>query len=211
MGGVLRDVCRSFKLAQCINMRKFLRTKFDVQKKILETDRFIIRPWHKEDVNDLYEYARVDGVGQMAGWRPHQDLEVSESVLFYYIINRSVYALELKSKNKVIGSIAVEEMYMDYLDDSFNGLKGRELSYVLSKDYWGQGLMPEAVNKVIDYLFNELDFDFLLCGHFVSNVQSKRVIEKSGFEFYKEIRVATIFKTTEKTHLYIKYNPKLKK
>lgn len=188
-------------------MRDFLRTKFNVQDKILETERLIIRPWHDGDVNDLYEYAKVDGVGQMAGWRPHKDLEASQSVLFYYIINRSVYALELKENNKVIGSIAVEEMYMDYLDDSFAGLKGRELSYVLNKDYWGQGLMPEAVNKVIDYIFNELEYDFLLCGHFVSNTQSRRVIEKSGFEFYKELTVNTIFKTTEKTHLYIKENP----
>jgi ribosomal-protein-alanine N-acetyltransferase len=44
---------------------------------------------------------------------------------------------------------------------------GREIGYVLNKDYWGKGLMPEAVEAVIDYCFREINFDWLTCGHFV--------------------------------------------
>ena len=56
----------------------------------------------------------------------------------------------------------------------FKDYYGRELGYVLSKDYWGNGLVPEAVNAVIDYLFNELDYDFLLCGYYNFNERSKK-------------------------------------
>ena len=64
----------------------------------------------------------------------------------------------------------------------FKDYYGRELGYVLSKDYWGKGLMPEAVNAVKDYLFGELDYDFLICGYYDFNEQSKRVQTKCGFK-----------------------------
>ena len=39
------------------------------------------------------------------------------------------------------------------LSDEYENLVGREIGYVLSKDYWGKGLMPEAVNRVIKFCF----------------------------------------------------------
>jgi len=48
--------------------------------------------------------------------------------------------------------------------------------------------MPEAVKEVIRYCFEELDLDFLACGHFVSNNQSRRVQEKCGFVHAKQVK-----------------------
>ena len=45
---------------------------------ILETKRLILRPFKEEDLNDFYEYAKMDGVGQNAGWNPHLDIKESE-------------------------------------------------------------------------------------------------------------------------------------
>ena len=56
----------------------------------------------------------------------------------------------------------------------------------MSKDYWGKGLMPEAVSSVIKFCFEKENYDYLMCSHSVINSQSKRVIEKSGFRFVKE-------------------------
>lgn len=70
-------------------------------------------------------------------------------------------------------------------------LQGREIGYVLSRDYWGRGLMPEAVKAVIDYCFQELSFDYLTCGHFDRNDRSCRVVEKSGFRFLKNVVTPT--------------------
>ena len=47
----------------------------DVTNIRIETPRLILRPWRMADLEDLYEYARVDGVGQMAGWQPHGSIE----------------------------------------------------------------------------------------------------------------------------------------
>lgn len=189
-------------------MDEFVETKFDVTNKTLETDRLILRQWHLSDVNDLFEYASVAGVGEMAGWQAHKDLEHSKAILFNFLISRSVYAIQLKSNNKVIGSLGVEELHINHLGNEFKNLKGREIGYVLSKEYWGLGIMAEAVDKVVEHIFNELDFDFLMCAHFKGNNQSKRVIEKTGFNFYKEAEISTIFNENEKTLIYIMYNPK---
>lgn len=177
----------------------------DISKVTLETERLILRPWQLSDLNDFYEYAKVDGVGQMAGWSPHKNIEESEQILKMFISDKKVFAIVLKENNKAIGSIGIEEVREQAM--LVSPLKGREIGYVLNKDYWGRGLMPEAVKKVVDYCFKDLDCDFLLCGYFQWNHQSQRVCDKVGFQFYKKIEFATRFATLEQTNLNIMYNP----
>ena len=85
-------------------------------------------------------------------------------------------------------------------------MQGRSIGYVLSKDYWGQGLMPEAVQAVIDYLFRQEKLDFLLISHFEWNNQSRRVIEKCGLQYLRTAQHQTRYDTTEPTLEYILYN-----
>lgn len=173
----------------------------------LETERLILRPWEPGDLQDFYEYARVDGVGQMAGWLPHESVETSRMILDSFIKHKKCFALELKENGKVIGSLGIEDRD-DALPEDMKDLRGRELGYVLSKDYWGRGLMPEAVNAVMAYCFDELHFDFLSCGHFEWNKQSRRVIEKCGFHYFMDIEHETRYGTKEKTLLYLAFPPR---
>lgn len=136
-------------------------------------------------MKDFYEYAKVDGVGQMAGWNPHLSIEESREILNMFIEGRNVFALESKEDHKVIGSVGLEKICID-LGAPYTGLIGREIGYVLSKEYWGRGIMSEAVKRVIKYCFNEENYDFLQCSHSVENSQSKRVIEKCGFTYVKD-------------------------
>ena len=78
---------------------------------------------------------------------------------------------------------------------------------MLSKDYWGKSIMPEAVKAVINYLFNELNLDFLTCGYYVFNNQSKRVQEKCGFKPYRKLVIETKLGTKEKSILNLLLNP----
>lgn len=177
----------------------------DLSKVVLETDRLILRPWSMDDVDDMFEYASVEGVGEMAGWVHHKDKATTKEIVGMFIKEKKTFAIVYKENNKVIGSLGIEN-HGRHMDSSFDDLIGRELGYVLSKEYWGLGLMPEAVKKVIDYCFNELKCDFLSCAHFVSNTQSQKVIEKMGFKFYKDIEVETRYGTIEKTKLYVLYS-----
>ena len=180
-------------------------TPVDVTDIRIETERLILRPWQESDAEDFYEYAKVDGVGRMAGWLPHKDIEESRKVLSLFITGKKTFALELKENGKVIGSLGLEEREAELSvpEDSM----GREIGYALSKDYWGRGLVPEAVDAVIAYCFRELEFDWLTCGHFIRNDRSRRVVEKSGFVYLKDTVHHTRFGTEEPTKLYILYNP----
>ena len=171
---------------------------------VLTTDRLTLRPWRESDLPDFYEYASVDGVGQMAGWNPHRNLEESKVNLSRFIEGKRVFALEYNGK--VIGSLGIEE-YREKYYRSLDALQGREIGYVLSKDYWGQGLMPEAVKAVMDWLFHEVGLDFIMVGHFDWNGQSRRVVEKCGFQYIKTTKYKTRYDTVENSVEYILYHP----
>ena len=123
----------------------------DISCVTLKTQRLILRPWRETDLEDFYEYAKVDGVGQMAGWLPHESKETTQMILDSFITHKKTFALE--RNGKVIGSLGIENYKEDEFPE-FAQLRGRSIGYVLSKDYWGQGLMPEAVQAVINYAFN---------------------------------------------------------
>ena len=50
-----------------------------------------------------------------------------------------------------------------------------------------------AVKKVIEYLFNIVKLDFIVCGHFLNNDRSRRVQEKCGFVHYKIFKYETSY------------------
>ncbi len=177
-----------------------MNAPIDVTGIRIETPRLILRPWCEADAEDFFAYASVPGVGEMAGWQHHENIDKSRQILDMFIREKKVFALELKENGKVIGSLGIEELDAEGVTWE---TKGRELGYVLSKEYWGRGLMPEAVQAVIAYCFDVLHYDFLTCGHFVSNLQSRRVIEKSGFSFWMEVKHETRYGTLEDTLLYI--------
>lgn len=171
-----------------------MNASVDITGVILRTPRLILRPWTQADLQDFYEYARVDGVGQMAGWLPHSSMEESQKILDSFIAHKKTFALE--HQGKVIGSLGIET-YREEDYPELDSLRGRSIGYVLSKDFWGQGLMPEAVQAVIGYLFDIEQLDFLHIGHFSRNRQSRRVIEKCGFTPVRQSVFETRFGTRE--------------
>ncbi len=171
-----------------------MNAKIDISGVVLKTERLLLRPWRESDLEDFFEYASVDGVGQMAGWNPHKSIEESKDILSRFIAHKRTFAVEFEGK--AIGSLGIEE----YDESRFHELadkKCRELGYVLSKAYWGRGLMPEAVKEVIRYLFEDEGLDVILCAHFLSNKRSERVQEKCGFRHYAYGTYETRFGTVE--------------
>ena len=181
-----------------------MNVEIDVSHVTLYTQRLTLRPWTMDDLADLYEYASVDGVGQMAGWTPHKSIEESREILQMFVNGKIEFALEFNGK--VIGSLGIAP-YKEKELPEFEKLRGRELGFVLSKDYWGRGLMPEAVQAVIKYLFEIVALDFIVCGHFVENYQSQRAQEKCGFKHYKLVEYTTRSGVVKDTWLSILYNP----
>ena len=179
-----------------------MNAPIDISGITLKTPRLTLRSWRQSDLEDFYEYASVDGVGQMAGWLPHENREKTQMILDSFITGKRTFALEYQGK--VIGSLGIE-YYTEEKHPELAHLQGRSIGYVLSKDYWGQGLMPEAVKAVQQYLFETVGLDFLTISHFTWNDRSRRVIEKSGFRLLGTDIHETRYGTKEPVLKYILY------
>lgn len=157
----------------------------DLSKTTFETERLLLRTPQEQDLEDFFCYASVPGVGEMAGWNHHQDRNESAQILAMMIEEKKTLALILKAEKRMIGTIGLE-MHRDELGPKFKSLLGREIGYAMSKTYWGLGLMPEAVSRVIQHCFDALGWDYLVCRYTKTNLQSARVAEKCGFKVYKD-------------------------
>ena len=156
-----------------------MNVPIDISSTVLHTERLTLRPWRESDVDDFYEYASVDGVGQNAGWLPHESIDKSREILQKFIEGKKVFALEYEGK--AVGSLGVEK-YDEEAFPEYARLRCRELGFVLAKPLWGRGLMAEAVMRVCRWLFEQQGLDAIFCGNFVFNTQSARVQEKCGFK-----------------------------
>lgn len=147
----------------------------------LETERLLLRPWKSEDAESLYKYASDDRVGPIAGWNPHKSVEDSAQIINDVLSAEGTYAVVLKETNEPIGSIGlmIGEKSNLRLPE-----KEAEIGYWIGVPYWGQCLMPEAINELIRYAFVELKISRLWCGYFDGNEKSKRCQKKCGFKYH---------------------------
>ncbi len=155
-----------------------MNADIDISDVTLMSERCMLRPWKMSDAEDLFAYASDPDVGPMAGWLPHKTILESQAIASMFIQEKKTFAIEYEGH--VIGSIGIEN-YDEKLFPQYQDLQCRELGFVLSKQYWGRGIMPEAADRVLFYLFMEKKLDVVFCGYFDWNRQSARVQEKLGF------------------------------
>ncbi len=69
-----------------------------------------------------------------------------------------------------------------------------ELGYVLSREHWGRGLMPEAVRAVIRFGFGRMGLNRVQARCIAENVASARVMEKAGMAYEGTLRESEFIK-----------------
>ena len=148
---------------------------------VVETERLILRRFKNDDAKQMFEnYASREVVTEFLSWLPHTDISQTREYLSNIVVpayeNIETYrwAIELKSNNQLVGCIDVVK--------SRDDKKQAELGWVLSNDYWGKGLMPEAANAVLSLLF-KIGYARVHAVHNVDNPKSGRVMQKIGMEF----------------------------
>jgi len=152
--------------------------------KTLQTARLTLRSWSESDLDDFYAYAKNPNIGPNAGWPPHPDKTHSLAILRSFMERDEVWAIVDNASRAVIGSLGLHE------DDKRRNAKAKSIGYVLAEEYWGRGLMVEAVKRVLQHAFEELGVDIVSVYHYPFNVRSRRVIEKCGFRYEGTLRRA---------------------
>lgn len=146
------------------------------EAEMLETRRLLLRPFTEEDAADLYEYAKDPRVGPAAGWPPHTGVENSREIIRTVFSAPNTFAVVDKATGKVIGSSGFVNTHREGVPKPDD-----EIGYALNPAFWGRGLIPEAVEKLLEYGFRELGLAAVWCSHYAGNQKSRRVIEKCGF------------------------------
>jgi len=158
-------------------------------KVIFETERLIIRQWEEKDYKDLFEYASNDDVTKFLTWPTYKNEETAieriNSLIESYKLDKidNDYAIELKSENKVIGSIG----FMGYKPKNEGKL---EIGYVLNPAYQGKGYMTEALIGAFKHIkINNIAKRIVLM-HDVLNVKSGNVMKRAGMTYEGTLRKA---------------------
>ena len=91
------------------------------------------------------------------------------------------YALAITADNIVIGSVGI------FRQGNIHR-KTAELGYYVAEEYWGKGIMTEAVRKICEYVFSRSDIIRIYAEPFANNKASCRVLEKAGFQYEGTLR-----------------------
>lgn len=86
-----------------------------------------------------------------------------------------VCAFAITANGKVIGSIGA------FRQSNIHN-RTAELGYYISEEYWGKGIMTEAVKQLCEYVFTHTDIIRIYAEPFACNIGSCRVLEKAGFQ-----------------------------
>lgn len=94
---------------------------------------------------------------------------------------KETFAFAITADNKVIGSIGVFRQENIHRQTA-------ELGYYIAEEYWGKGIMTEAVKQICEYVFDKSDIIRIYAEPFAYNTPSCRVLEKAGFQYEGTLR-----------------------
>ncbi len=113
-----------------------------------ETDHFILRPFSYEDGEDFYTIvSHAENLPFIFPVLKDKEIAVATMVEKFIRSPLGNWALIEKNSGRMIGALCFEKLEERQLSAA--------LSYFLKKDYWGQGLMTEAVRTIVYLAFYE--------------------------------------------------------
>ena len=145
----------------------------------LKTKRLLLRKLDKTDAKEIFFLRSNEDVLRYLGREP--TASITEAEEFIGKINKGIDENEailwgitfLDNPSVVIGTICLWNIQKE-------NLRG-EIGYVLHPDFWGKGIMTEAINCVNEYGFNVLDLHSIEGVITPANIASAVVLERTGY------------------------------
>ncbi|WP_026828409.1 GNAT family N-acetyltransferase [Exiguobacterium artemiae] len=161
-------------------------TEFYQHLPVLETERLVLRPLQVKDLDDLFEYTQDEETARYVTWSANQTIEQAEQFLNYVLSNyeqgkEAPWAIVWKETGKMIGTIDFIHLLLDDNEQA-------ELGYALSRQFWGKGIVTEAVECVMAFGFEELKLERIQARCMEGNIGSARVMEKVGMKYEGTLR-----------------------
>ncbi|MCM1231126.1 MAG: GNAT family N-acetyltransferase [Ruminococcus flavefaciens] len=159
-------------------MKKF-REYFDCVPS-LETDRFLLVPFAREDMDEYFDILRDDRVQRyLGGGVPLFDKEPNITDWLHNINDRLLkrklvftWCVKEKATGRVIGRIDLGGFVKQTM---------AEIAYHYAYHSWGQGVATEVAERVTDFGLNELGLQRIQGVVHIENEASMHVLEKNGY------------------------------
>lgn len=158
---------------------------------LIKTKRLILRQYRKGDENQMFSNFLSDPkVTEHVFWEFHTDIKQTKKFLEMhlkkYSEDPSFYGWGIEMNGEIIGSIGAYDV-----DES---IKACEIGYSLGSRFWGQGIITETAEAIIDFLFNETCFNRVTASHNEENIASGKVLKKIGMSYEGTSREAVLRK-----------------
>lgn len=155
---------------------------------VLLSQRLVLRAPHEEDVDALAHLANNAAIATMVSRMPHP-YTVRDAADFVRRTNageigKCVYAITKAENGAFLGCCALEP--------HANDADTLELGYWLGEPHWNRGYATEAAHALIDMAFRTRDIVQIDARCRVTNIASRRVIQKCGFQFQGSGMVASL-------------------
>lgn len=148
-----------------------------------------LEKWKKEDAYDLMRICNETDRTYLSNRLPYPYTEENASWWLNMVSEnegkRGIFR-SVRVDGEIVGNITVEQK-----EDVF--VKDAELGYLLLPRMWSRGIMSEAVRRICEIAFEELDIVRITGQVYEPNAASRRILEKNGFELEGVLKKA-VFK-----------------
>ena len=153
----------------------------------IETPRLILRRARPEDAEGMFRnWANDKDVTKYLTWPPHETIEVTKSVVASWVASYEKedyyhWMIVLKEIDEPIGSL---------LASTVGRAQCAHIGYCIGKAWWHRGIMSEALQAVMDFLFDEVGYHRIESLHDPNNPHSGAVMRKCGMRYEGTLRQA---------------------
>ena len=162
-----------------------------VETPLLNTERLTLRSWTALDAPAVNRWCASPLCTQYLFWYPHRSLDATVKIVNKWVRKRRNYSWAIVYLGLVIGEV---EIIKDLPRE------GVEIGYILRDDFWGKGLMGEALEGVLSYL-GGIGKAYCYAETDERNASSRRLLEKLGFQFLGLEKDRFVAKKNEKVTL----------
>jgi RimJ/RimL family protein N-acetyltransferase len=140
--------------------------------------RIVLRKWKAEDAESLTTYANNKKISDnLRDGFPHPYTLKDANEYIQSVMeeddSRIILAIDLNGES--IGSIGAFFQSNIYR-------KNVEIGYYIGEQFWGKGIMSNAVEALVSYVFDNYDVKRIYAEPFSSNVASQKCLEKAGLK-----------------------------
>jgi ribosomal-protein-alanine N-acetyltransferase len=145
---------------------------------VIETERLLLRRITNDDVNEVFE---LRSNAETMKYIPRPLIKNNQEALGHIAmiedkINTNTginWGITIKNDPKLLGIIG----YYRLQPENYRA----EIGYMLLPDFHGKGIIPEAVNQLVKYGFEDLKLHSIEAVIDPENIGSEKVLQKCGF------------------------------